>query len=159
MKRYIILSPSPNWQDEVRQLRRASSSYYVPITNKLDTRDIIERMYQVTTSDMQRRQLWQRLFGRAELPVLNARPRLQELPGRSVLAYDLALQTLHAGDRARLAAYAARRYGLDYDHARRTLESEATWPIEDRGDLKLVAEQSPAFVLRGLLPNHGGAYA
>lgn len=124
-------------------------------TTKLDSYSIIERMYRITTSNRKREQLWQRLFGRSDLPVLHAAPRLQELPGRTVLAYDLALQMLHAGDRARLAAHAAWRYGLDYEQARQTLDGELSWTIEDRGDLELVTvDLSPAFIFGNVLHLH-----
>lgn len=105
-------------------------------------------MYSIISTNRQRQQLWIRLFGRVELPVLNDQPRQQELRDGPVQAYDLDLRSLHPGDRARLAAYAAQRYGMDYAETKAMLDVATSWPIEDHGDIELVTVEerpSPAF--------------
>ena len=78
-----------------------------------------------------------------------------------MLAYDLDLRALHTGDRFRLAAYAAGRYGRDYNEVRRSLETAVSWPIEDRGDIELVMveEASPAFSFMNIGRWHGIQYS
>lgn len=83
----------------------------------------------ITTTDVQRRLLWQHLFGRDTLPVLHPRPRWQHLVGRQneVLAYDLDVQALPDGALARLAAYVAERSGWPYNYAKAVVQGG--WPI------------------------------
>jgi hypothetical protein len=83
----------------------------------------------ITTTDTQRRQLWQHLFGRDTLPVLHPRPRWQWLPGREfeALAYDLDVAALHPMAVARLADYVGERAGWPYQYAKAAVEGG--WPI------------------------------
>ena len=62
--------------------------------------------YYITTTDPNRRAIWQRLFGLDRLPVMSPRPRWQvgrgEFRETEILAYDLDASRLHwmAKDRA-----------------------------------------------------------
>lgn len=122
----------------------------------------------ITTTDVQRRQLWQHLFGRDTLPVLAPRPRWQWLPGRQfeALAYDLDVQALPDGALARLAAYVAERSGWPYSYAKAAVRGG--WailatncqveekPVSDAAS----ADSSPAsFVQPGLFARQQVAYA
>ena len=116
----------------------------------------------ITTRVQARAALWERLFGTVTLPVLHSQPRVQQMAGQgSMLAYDLDLRALHTGDRFRLAAYAAGRYGQDYNKVRRSLETAVSWPIEDRGDIELVMveEASPSFSFINIGRWHGIQYS
>lgn len=96
----------------------------------------------ITTTDAQRRQLWQHLFGRDTLPVLAPRPRWQWLPGRQfeALAYDLDVQALPDGALARLAAYVAQRSGWPYDYAKAAVQGG--WAITAT-NCQLVTNEEP----------------
>ncbi len=112
-----------------------------------------------------RSRLWERLFGTAVLPVLAARPRLQEVKGAgTVLAYDLDLNALHSFSRSRLAAHIARRSGVPYDVVNAELVWATSWPITADGCIVVETAapegERPSFLywLNGysLLASHNG---
>lgn len=85
----------------------------------------------IETTNTHRRRKWQQLFGSDRLPVKASRPRWQHLSvGHETLAYDLDASWLPAGARDRFAHYIARRQGLPYAVACRTIDG---WPVKATG--------------------------
>lgn len=78
--------------------------------------------YRIQTTDEKRRAFWDRYFGVEELPVKYERPRYQELPGKTVLAYDLDTSRLASGAVYNFAHYLARKYRTSYDAARKMVD-------------------------------------
>lgn len=98
----------------------------------------------ITTRDPRRRATWLRLFGSDRLPVLSGRARWQPgiVPGRDVLAYDLAVGRLSQGQRDRFAAYVARRTLRDYRDVKAEMDIAYAWPIRARGCSVVEVEDS-----------------
>ena len=91
----------------------------------------------VSTTSQRRAQEWERIFGTDILPVLDARPRLQSIRNRSVMAYDLDLAALHQGQIVRLAGHVSRKTNTPYPVALKNLQTAAGWPIEAADDVQI----------------------
>lgn len=97
--------------------------------------------YVIQSKDQWRTQLWERLFGLRELPVVTNRARWQDINGRNVYAYDLDLSRLSEYQRYRFAGYIAKRTGRSYTNdVRPEIDSRVTYPVEASGCIVLVEE-------------------
>ena len=88
------------------------------------------KLYRIKTSDKKRRALWYRLFGMETLPVKSHNPRRCELPGKSVLAYDLDASRLSSGAVDAFAHYIANRQHITFSAAKSQVDG---WHIRAQG--------------------------
>ena len=88
------------------------------------------KLYRIKTSDKKRRALWYRLFGMETLPVKSHNPRRCELPGKSILAYDLDASRLSSGAVDTFAHYIAHKYCIPFSEARSKVDG---WHIQAHG--------------------------
>lgn len=91
----------------------------------------------VSTTSRVRSQEWERIFGTDILPVLDARPRLQSIRNRPVMAFDLDLAALHQGQIARLAGHVSRKTRTPYPEALEMVRTAVAWPIEATEDVQI----------------------
>jgi len=107
----------------------------------------------VSTTSQRRSQEWERVFGTDILPVLDARPRLQSIRNRPVMAYDLNLAALHQGQLNRLAGHISRKTHTPYLVALEMVRTAVAWPVEATEDTYITEaaeEVNPSLPLRVL---------
>jgi len=71
-------------------------------------------LYHVTTTNPQRKRLWNRIFDTDALPVCQGKPRRVRDPNGDYDGYDLLISALHPMQVSRLAAWASRETGESY---------------------------------------------
>jgi hypothetical protein len=114
----------------------------------------------IRTNDPRRRQLWLRLFGVDQLPVLAGRPRwVCDVSGDREV-YDLDLQRLRPGAVYRLAGYVARCKRRPYALVLSEIQTSGFWvDATDCVVEETAAGKRPFFLWATLPTTQGAAYA